>query len=72
MYEEIVNTVLGLLTNPTQVVLFVFSCVFYQQWYITAKRLEAMSNDYIKLFKSHTDSAVKLSAALTLLAERLR
>lgn len=72
MSEQILNTVLGLLTNPTQVVLFVFSCVFYQQWRVTSKRLATMTKDYVKLIKSHTEAAIKLSTALTLLAERIR
>lgn len=79
MYEEIINTVFGFFTNATQVVLFLFSCVFYRQWYCCSKKLEGMHDNYVELIKSQTKSNIKLADSLTgvnhtisLLAERLK
>ena len=74
--EEIINIATSFLTDPTQIVLFLFSGVFYRQWSMTSKRLEKMHRDYhedyVEIIKDQTKSSLKLSESLTLLAERVK
>lgn len=65
MIEEIIHVIARFFTNAVQIILFLFSCVFYREWTFANKKLEKMNINYVDLITSQTESNNKLAKSLT-------